>query len=70
MNDVFLRRRSGHRDMGASSSKTSEAYSQAISAATSTSSGCPVPEELRNSRPVYNVYNQRIDPAACPNLVS
>ena len=31
-------------------------------------SACPLPDSAR-SQAVYNVYNQRIDPSACPKMV-
>lgn len=51
--------------MGATECKPSSASAGAKAAP----SACPVPEEVRNSKAVYNVYNQRIDPGACPKLV-
>ena len=57
--------------MGASGSKSSEAAGSNAGPSgkpAAMASACPVPEEVR-TRAVYNVYNQRIDPSACPKLV-
>ena len=51
--------------MGASSSRDSSSPS---TSASNGQSACPVPEAAR-SRAVYNVYNQRIDSASCPQMV-
>ncbi|CAL8470776.1 g10318 [Coccomyxa elongata] len=56
--------------MGASGSKSSEAAGSNAGPSgksAAMASTCPVPEEVR-TKAVYNVYNQRIDPSACPKL--
>jgi hypothetical protein len=56
--------------MGAGGSKSSEAAGSNAgpSGSSASASACPVPEEIR-SKAVYNVYNQRMDPSACPKMV-
>ncbi len=57
--------------MGASGSKSSEAAGSNAGPSgksAAKASACPVPEEVR-TKAVYNVYNQRMDPSACPKLV-